>query len=322
MKLARYVGNGRLEIREEPKPECPPGGLLVQIEASGLCSGELMDWYMDKKIPHVIGHEIAGIVVESQDDRFKVGDRVFPHHHAPDLNSDLSKRGAHVHDETWRKTKLTPGGMAEYCAVPKENLADTLVCNDLRAIDAALIEPLGCVMKAIRKLNLRGDETVSVVGLGFMGIAFSLILKGSHDLVAYDLNPERIDWAVKQGITARQNADDRKSEIVIVCPGSNAALDFALSIAAPEPKILLFAPMGPGELTTLDLHKLYFQDLTLICSYSCGPQDTLAAKKVLEAKTVQAEQVVSEFIELNDLPDAYQKMKAGEIIKPMVVFPS
>jgi hypothetical protein len=57
MKLARYVGGGRIEIRDEPEPTLPPGGLIVKTEASGLCSGELMDWYMERKVPHVLGHE-------------------------------------------------------------------------------------------------------------------------------------------------------------------------------------------------------------------------------------------------------------------------
>src|SRR6185436_14261862 len=62
MKLARYIGGGEIAIVDEPIPACPPGGLLVKTEASGLCSGELMDWYMEKKVPHVLGHECAGII--------------------------------------------------------------------------------------------------------------------------------------------------------------------------------------------------------------------------------------------------------------------
>ncbi|MEY4881438.1 MAG: hypothetical protein RLZ87_867, partial [Armatimonadota bacterium] len=82
MKLARYIGSGEIEIQDAEIPDCPTGGLLIQTEASGLCSGELMQWYMDKKIPHVLGHEVSGVVIESQDSRFPVGCRVFPHHHA------------------------------------------------------------------------------------------------------------------------------------------------------------------------------------------------------------------------------------------------
>src|ERR1019366_7518122 len=102
MKLARYVGDGRVIIAEEDAPNCPKGGLLIRTEACGLCSGELMSWYMDRKIPHVLGHEVAGIVQESQDGRFPVGSRVFPHHHAPCLECELCRAGLFVHCEQWR----------------------------------------------------------------------------------------------------------------------------------------------------------------------------------------------------------------------------
>ncbi|RYG35126.1 hypothetical protein EON81_13615 [bacterium] len=150
-RVARYMGGGRVEIVAEPQVDLPPGGLIVRTEASGLCSGELMAWYMDKKVPHVLGHEVAGIVERSDDDRFPVGSRVFPHHHAPCLKCDECARGAYVHCPQWRSTKLRPGGMADRFAVPAENLNDTLRVDDLRPIDAALIEPLACVVKAFRQ---------------------------------------------------------------------------------------------------------------------------------------------------------------------------
>ncbi len=317
MRLARYVGGGNVEIVEEPRPPLPAGGLVVQTEACGLCSGELMAWYMDRKIPHVLGHEVAGIVVESDDVRFPVGSRVFPHHHAPDPDSALTKRGAGVHDPVWRMTKLIPGGMAEFFAVPDANLADTLLVDDLRAVDAALIEPLACVMKMIRRLTLRGDEACAVIGLGVMGLMHSLMLP---NCIAYDMNPERVAWAKKLGIDARLPEDSQKAEVIIVCPGLNPALEFALSISEPDPRIGLFAPMEPGSMTTLDLHHHYFRDLNLICSYSCGPEDTRAAAAAIRQGKVKAEQVVSHFIELSELPQRYKEMRDGAILKPMVVF--
>lgn len=316
-RLARYVGQGRVEIVSEPLPDLPEGGLIVRTQACGLCSGELMSWYMDRKIPHVLGHEVCGVVEQSDDPRFPVGSQVFPHHHAPDPASALSRRGAEVHDPVWRATKLIPGGMAERFAVPAANLSDTLVVDDLRPVDAALIEPLACVMKSIRKLNLRGDESIGVVGLGVMGLLFMLALDGA---VGCDLNPARRSWAEGLGLRAVSPGAMPRCEVVVVCPGTTQALDFAFSIAEPEPRIVLFAPLSPGEKAELDLHDLYFQDLTLICSYSCGPRDTAAAAQVIREGKVRAEQVISHFAALDEIPALYQQMKAGEILKPMVVF--
>ncbi len=316
MKLARYLGGGEVAIVEEPAPECPVGGLLVQTVASGLCSGELMIWYMDRKVPHVIGHEVSGVVIESQDARFPVGSKVAPHHHAPCLNCDLCLRGAYVHCPTWKKTKLIPGGMAAQFAVSAENLNDCHRVDDLDPRDAALTEPLACVMKQLRRLQVQEGEKCAVIGLGFMGLLHALCLPGC---VAYDLNPARIEWARSQGIDARLPEKSEPAEVIVMCPGTEAAFQFALDLALPDARIGIFSPLPPGELP-FDFEKAYMRDLTLVNSYSCGPDDTAEAVELLRLGSVKADQVVSDFISLDELPEFYTRMKNGEILKPMVMF--
>lgn len=318
MRLARYHHGGLLQIESEPDPTCPPGGLLVQTEACGLCSGELMTWYLDRKAPHVLGHEVAGRVIESQDERFPVGVRIFPHHHAPCLECDACQRGHTVHCAQWKRTRLDPGGMSTCFGVPAENLNDTLIVEDLRAQDAALIEPLACVMKSLKKLKPQCGDRVLVIGLGVMGLMHLLASPGQA--VGTDLNPRRMEWATSLGLQARAVDPCEQFDAIVVCPGSRAAFEFALSVAAPEARILFFAPLPPEEQPDIDWNAVYFRDLTLSHAYSCGPEETRLAVEVLRNGIVKAEQVVSHFIELDELPAAYQTMKKGEILKPMVLF--
>jgi L-iditol 2-dehydrogenase len=335
MKVARYVGGGQISIVQEDAPALPEGGLVVRTEACGLCSGELMDWYMDRKIPHVLGHEVAGIVSESDVPEYPVGTRIFPHHHAPCLNCDECGVGNYVHCAQWKRSKLLPGGMAEAFAVGRENLNDTLAVGEMRPVDAALIEPLACAVKSIRLGRLAWDvarnskpgpvvpeftdpPTEAVIGLGVMGL-MHMLLAGKR-ATGYDLNPARVAWATDLGMNARLPETSELADIVYVCPGNKPALDFALSIAKPGAAVVLFAPMPPGEQTPVDLNAVYFKDIKLVSSYSCGPDDTAAAARAIEAGQVRAEQVVSHFIGIDELPQAYQAMKAGEILKPMVIF--
>ncbi len=317
-RLARYVGEGSVEIVEETAPTLPPGGLLVRTEACGLCSGELMSWYMDRKLPHVLGHEVAGIVEASADARFPIGSRVFPHHHAPCGECELCASGRGVHCPTWRRTKLAPGGMADRFAVAAENLADTHVVDDLRAVDAALIEPLACVCKSIRNAKLQKGAKIAVVGLGVMGLMHTLLLDGATGL---DLSPSRRDWARGLGLDARapEDAPEGAYDAIFVCPGSQAAFDLALRLAAPAATITMFAPLGPGEELRIP-QAAYFNDLTIRNAYSAAPEDSRDAIAVLRAGRVRAEAVCSEFIPLEGLPAAYGRMKRGEILKPMVVW--
>jgi L-iditol 2-dehydrogenase len=316
VKLARYVGNGTIAIVDEPEPVLPEGGLLVRTEACGLCSGELMSWYMDAKVPHVIGHEVAGRVVASDDPQFPVGTRVFPHHHAPCLECDLCEQGNTVHCPQWRRTKLVPGGMAETFAVPGDNLNDCLVVDDLEPELAALIEPLACVRKSVR--GLEGLPS-AVIGLGSMGLLHALLERANT--IAVDVNPDRLVHARSLGIDARALGDaPRKfARAVYVLPGSQAAFDLAVELAAPGAEIVLFAPLAPGESLRVP-NRVYFDDLRLRNSYSCGPEETRWAADRLRVGDLRAEHVVSDFVSLGGLPEAYGKMKRGEILKAMVRF--
>ncbi|MCW5942718.1 MAG: alcohol dehydrogenase catalytic domain-containing protein [Fimbriimonadaceae bacterium] len=318
MRLARYLGGGQVEIADEEAPDCPEGGLLVRTEACGLCSGELMDWYMDRKVPHVLGHEVAGRVAESDDPRFPVGARVFPHHHAPCLTCDACRRGRYVHCLQWKRTRLVPGGMAECFAVPKENLNDALIVDDLAGTDAALIEPLATVVKSVSASGATAEDACAVVGLGAMGVLHALVAPGRT--VGYETNPARREWARERGIEAREPSDASPADTVFVCPGSEAALRFALEIVNPGGTIVLFAPLPPGRPVTLDLEALYFRDFRLVSSYSCGPTDTKRAAEIIRQGTIRADQIVSTFVELDELPSAYLAMKSGETLKAMVVF--
>ncbi len=314
-KLARYIGNGNVEIVSEPMPVCPPGGLLVETEACGLCSGELMAWYMDRKLPHVLGHEVAGTVRESQDDRFPVGSRVFPHHHAPCLQCDLCRRGQFVHCLTWKRTKLQPGGMAQFFAVAAENLTDTHRIDDLRALDGALIEPLACVAKAARLAKVTDADRIGVIGLGFMGLLHALSFPSCQ---ATDLNPARRAWAAAQGVQVESPLSG-EFEVLFVLPGVQAAFDAAITVAAPGARIVIFAPVPPDTHLAVPF-EAYFRDIQVIHAYSAGPNDSEIALNWLREGRVRAEQVVTDWISLDELPAAYRAMRAGAILKPMVQF--
>lgn len=290
---------------------------MVRAEACGLCSGELMDWYMDKKIPHVFGHEVAGVVVESEDDRYPVGSRVFPHHHAPCLRCEFCASGRYVHCAQWRRTSLVPGGMAEYFAVSPENFNDTVRVDDFDARTAALIEPTACVVKSLRLARTTATDNVAVIGLGFMGLLHALLAPGPT--VGFELNANRVEWAQKIGIDARPPSNEAQFDTIFVCPGSQRAFDFAIEIAAPAARIVMFAPVPPGD-SLLIPQIAYFKDLEVLHSYSCGPDDTQVAVQLLKRGTFSVEHVVSHFIDLNYLPQAYSEMKVGKILKPMVVF--
>ena len=80
-----YKGVGHVEPMTVPIPEIPGPSIRVALRAAGICGSDVMEWYRIHKAPLVLGHEIAGEVVEIGDgvDSFKIGDRVAATHHVP-----------------------------------------------------------------------------------------------------------------------------------------------------------------------------------------------------------------------------------------------
>ena len=78
MRVAMYYNNTDIRIEELPVPKIGTGEILMRIEASGVCGSDVLEWYRIKKAPLVLGHEVAGEVIEVGEGvgKFKVGDRV------------------------------------------------------------------------------------------------------------------------------------------------------------------------------------------------------------------------------------------------------
>jgi L-iditol 2-dehydrogenase len=140
---------------ERPVPAIGPGEALMRTRFSGICGSDLLDWYVRKKAGTVLGHEVSGEIVAVGEGvtRFRIGDRVAPHHHAPCLACAECAAGRHVHCAAWKASRLEPGGMAELVRIPEGNLAgDTRKVPDgVSDEEATFIEPLATVVKAFRR---------------------------------------------------------------------------------------------------------------------------------------------------------------------------
>jgi L-iditol 2-dehydrogenase len=185
---------------------------------------------------------------------------------------------------------------------------------------AALIEPLACVTKGISRAKVTGGK-VAVIGAGALGLMHAFALK-EFDPVVIELQSSRLAQAKNLGFqTAKPSElEDISFETIFVCPGSSSATAEAFRILAPDGTIVFFAPMPPDEPYPFSQESAYFKDAKLIHSYSCGPVDTRAAFEALQNGLFKAEEIVSDFVTLDDLPQAYEGMKSGDLFKVMVEF--
>lgn len=340
MKVARLYGFGDIRIEETSVPEVGPGEALIKTKASGICSGDVMPWYIEKKAPIVLGHEPAGVIVKTgaSVQNFREGDRVFVHHHAPCMHCNHCKREDYVQCQTWRQSKIIPGGVSEYILVPRINLEkETLILPDSVTFeDGTLIEPLACVLKGLRRASFRKGSTALVIGLGAMGMLHVLALRhfGAERVTGADMVPYRlkkaaelgadgtIDASRKDTATAfREMTSGRMADLVVVGPGRAEALRTGLSCAAPGGTVLMFTPIMPGETLSFEPNELYFSDINIVTSYSCGPPDTREALALIEAGVVTAEKIVTHRFSLEQTAVAYAlTAEARDSLKCIVVF--
>lgn len=328
MRAAVLYDVDDVRIERCPIPQLADGEVLVRTMASGICSGDVMGWYIRRKAPLVLGHEPAGVVAQTRGRTgFSVGDRVFVHHHAPCFECRACVRGEYVQCATWRSTKIDPGGIAEYFRVAQANLADTLALPHAVGFpDASLVEPLACVVKSLRRSGVRAGDRLYVIGLGVMGL-LHVLAGGALGAEVYgaDFLPERRAVAERSGATVLhpdevQRALPEGADVVICGPGTVAAMRAAVDAAAPAGTVVMFTPFPSDVPVTIDSQRLYFGDLRIVASYSCGPDDTRAALDLIANGVVTAQKVGADLIALDDVPRAYRDFAQARMIKPIVTF--
>ncbi len=340
MRVAKLYSFNDIRIEDVPVPEVGPHEALVKTKACGICSGDVMPWYIEKKAPLVLGHEPAGEIVETGSEvrSFKRGERVFTHHHAPCFSCRFCRRGDYVHCNTWKNSRIIPGGVSEYILVPQINLeGDTiLIPENMGYEDAALIEPVACVIKGLKRALIRRGDTVLVIGLGVMGIIIILAARhlGAGRIVGADMVKYRLDKAREFGADdvidvsevdlfegLGQVTKGEMAELVVVGPNSADAMTQGLRCVSPGGQALFFTPAKPGETLLIDPNILYFNDISIITSYSCGPSDTAAACEIIQKGVVSAAKVVTHRFPVEKTEEAFRLTSVpGESLKAMIVF--
>ena len=338
MQVARLYDFGDIRVEQSARPEVGPDDILVRASACGICSGDIMPWYIRRKAPLVLGHEPVGVVEEAGAAvrGFRPGERVFVHHHAPCFDCAACRRGEYVQCATWRATKITPGGMAEYFLVSAENQRDTLrLPDDVADIDGVLVEPAACVVKSIRRSGLKPGETILVIGLGIMGMMHVKLARhhGAGLVIGADLFETRASRAKVLGADiglvvsgddlaeqVRQITDGAMADVVIVGPGTARALTAGIAAAGKGATVVQFTATPPEEEMLVRPHDLYFNETRLIPSYSCGPDDTREALELVRRGVLSARELVTHRFPLARICEAYDQAQKPDSLKVVVTF--
>jgi len=327
-----------IAVVEMEKPVAGPSEIVVAMKAVGICGSDTTPWYVASKTPAVLGHEPAGVVAEAGAlvSVFRPGDRVLVHHHAACGTCRFCRAGEEVMCPEWKKTRLHPGGLAEYVRVEAAAVAtDTLRLPDALSFeDGALVEPLACAVKAVRRARVVAGDSVAVIGLGANGILLGLVAKsaGAETLVGCDPDSARRAHALRLGfdqvlapeedLSEKVKRGDRAgADVIFVLPTAESAVASALAAAGPAARVVFYSPVQPGRMWTIEPHLPYLRDLSMLFSYSCGARDFREALALLERGTVRAQNLVTHRVPFVRAAEAFAlARRGGDVLKVVVTF--
>jgi len=335
MKVAIYYSNDDIRIEERPKPSISDGEILVRMKASGICGTDVMQWYRIKKAPRVLGHEMAGEIVEigSNVEGFKKGDRVFVSHHVPCYKCHYCVQGKFTACESLHTGNYDPGGFSEFIRIPEENVryGTFLLPERVTFEDAAMIEPLGCAIAGQNQLGMKEGQTVLIIGSGVSGILHIQLTKiKKAKVIATDINEYRLNKALEFGADYVINAskysidelkrinDNRLADVVIVCAAAKQAIDNALSSVDRKGKILFFAV--PETDISIPSQRFWRDEITVTFSYGALPDDLQEAIKLIDSGIVNVIKMITHRIPLSDIGQGFKlAAEAKDSLKVVVV---
>ncbi len=333
MKAVRVERDGSVSVVEVPVPRIGPGEALLRTRASGICGSDLLGWYVRKKAGTVLGHEVAGMIVEigEGDHGFSPGDRVVPHHHASCGECGDCRSGRPVHCRRWRESSLDPGGMAELVRIPAGNLSrDTLETPAaLTDEEATFVEPLATVVKAFRRGGFDASRSALAVGLGTTGQLAIRLAKslGAARIAGADRVASRLEVAKRSGaaevidVSRAPLARSGSFDFVFVGPGKASVIESALEAVAPGGTLLAFTMAAPEERLALSPYDLYFREVEIVPSYSAGPEDMREALSLLSSRRIEVGDLVTHRFGIELAPEAFARAADPEgSVKVLLTF--
>lgn len=354
MKAAVLYGKEEIRIEEVPSRPLEPGEVRIRVEAALTCGTDLKVFkrgYHARMIvpPAVFGHELAGVISEVRGVPSEAR-----HSKSRSRKSHAAAHPPVTHQE-WRVgdrvvvANSAPCGICFHCRAGQENLCeDLLFLNGAYAesvvvparlvqknllhlksstsfTDAALVEPLACVVQGVEDTNLKQGQRVLVLGAGPIGLMFVALarqlgcevtvagrhkarLQAAHRLGAHKV----IDVGTGTDLVAQIQSQGKTAfDAVIEAVGKSEAWEAAVQLVRKGGTVNFFGGCPKGTTIKLDTTLIHYSNLTLRASFHHTPRTIRRALEFIEAGVVHAGDFVSGECPLSDLPELFAAMAAG-----------
>jgi L-iditol 2-dehydrogenase len=331
---------GRLELREIPIPHPGPGEVLLEIKCALTCGTDLKTYRRGHpmwRLPAPFGHEFAGVVAEIGPGvaKFRPGDSLMAAPTAPCDECFYCGRGQ---ENLCAQAigKMVLGGYADYVVVGAHVVARNAFHKpaDLPFEEAALLEPLACVVHAHETARPEPFESVLIIGAGPFGLLHMLALRvlGVREIVIAGRGAQRLEWADRMGadrvIDVRQAGAEEAiarlnggfgPDLVIECTGQVAGWADAFARVRRGGRVVFFGGCPLNTTLALDTRRMHYDNLSLLAPFHFRPRDVCRAFELLSARKLGAGRIVNARRRLSELAEVFTMLERGAVLKCAVI---
>ncbi len=333
------VRPGTLELRELPRPRPDPDGVVVRVRTALTCGTDLKAFLRGHPkfpMPTLFGHEFAGDLAEvgSEVRGLREGDAVMAAPTAPCGTCYHCEREQENLCEQVMET-MALGAYADFIKLPGAVVRTNLFGKPpaLSYAEAALLEPLACVLHGLSFVRLRPTDTVLLIGGGAIALLHLLVLRarGHARVVLAARNPVRAALGEALGaLVLCTRAEDahapllelthgRGADVVVECTGQVAVWELAPRLARRGGQVVLFGGCPTGTSVRFDTARLHYDQVSLTSPFHFTPRDVRAAYELLAPGTFGGAALVAGEYPLERLGEALERQRCGDGAKFAIV---
>jgi len=342
MKAAFLYGVKDLRVEETEIPEVGSGEILVKVKAATTCGTDLKIFqrgYVEGviKLPTVFGHEWAGEVVEVGEgvSWLRKGMRVRAGNSSPCLRCRMCQKEKYnlCEDMMWLW-----GAYAEYIKVPARMvmLNTQEIPSHVTYEEAAVTEPLACVLHGIEEAQVKLGDTIAIIGAGPIGLLHLLSVKkmGASRVIISDTVEERLQLAQKIGADETINAktkdtvketkrltDGYGADVVIEAIGLPTTWEQALKMVRKGGTVLEFGGCPPGTEIRVSTGQLHYGETTLLGAFHTTPAYFRKALNLISSGTIDVKPLVTRKMRLDQIKEAFETLTTSKSDIKIAVLP-
>lgn len=336
MLAAVLYGKEHVEIEKVAVPQLGSGDVLVRVRAALTCGTDVKVFrrgYHARMIvpPALFGHELAGdiVAVGSAVRNFRVGQRVVAANSAPCGECYYCKKN---NENLCENLLFNNGAYAEFIRIPSRIVERNLyeIPDHVAYQDAALVEPLACVIRGIDETGVRAGDTVAVIGVGPIGLMFIrlLSLRGCR-VIAIGRRRPQLERAARLGAettisileekdvaaAVRRATSGYGADVVIEAVGTTETWQQSVQMVRRGGVVNFFGGCPSDTVVQLDTQLMHYSELTCTASFHHTPAHVRKALEAVCAGYITALDFVTGEEPLSNLNEvlSYQLHKNGAV---------